>query len=399
MMKRTVSPASAALCAGWLLLAAATQAPSCRAAAPLDASPLQPVAVDFFFEPGCKDCARVREEVLPELDARFGATFAIRERDLGIETNYLALLACMDRLGVKENAPVYMLVDGAQLLAGFDPIATNLAACIEGQLAARLSASAPPPPPSPAPGESDVLSARMRSFTIGSVLFAGLIDGINPCAFSTLVFLISVLSMAGTVGRRLLLIGAVFCLASFLTYTAIGLGLLRALHTLAYFRLLQKIVDRLLIVLLLGLSLFSFRDALRFHRTHHAKDVSLQLPDGIKRLIHRLLRTGFGSGAQVASAFVVGAAVTGLESVCTGQVYVPTLALIVKSGNDAGRGIGFLLLYNLMFILPLVVVFLLTYRGLKLAQLLSWSARNVVVSKILLGLLFLALAGVILSFR
>jgi len=46
-----------------------------------------------------------------------------------------------------------------------------------------------------------------------------------------------------------------------------------------------------------------------------------------------------------------------------------------------------------------VVVFLLTYRGLKLAQLLSWSARNVVVSKILLGLLFLALAGVILSFR
>lgn len=385
----------------WLVLVTAANQPQCRAEGGVDAASIEPVTVDFFFEPGCTDCGRVREEVLPAIDVRFGPACAIRERDLGVESNYLALVAGMDRLGVKENAHVYMLVDGAQLLSGFDQIATNLAAVVERRLEARLS---PQPPPlqvstSPPAMPPEMLSARMRRFTVGSVISAGLIDGINPCAFSTLVFLISVLSMAGTVGRRLLVIGSVFCLASFVTYTAIGFGLLHALHALACFRAVQKIVDGLLVALLLGLALFSFRDALRFHRTRHAKDISLQLPEGIKRLIHRLLRRGFGSGAQAASAFVAGAAVTGLESVCTGQVYVPTLALIVKSGTAVGRGLSLLLLYNVMFILPLVFVFWLTYRGLKLAQLLSWSARNVVISKLLLGLLFLALAGVIVALR
>jgi hypothetical protein len=94
----------------------------------------------------------------------------------------------------------------------------------------------------------------------------------------------------------------------------------------------------------------------------------------------------------LAGSLVIGIAVTALESVCTGQVYVPTLVLVVKTRASILRGAGYLLLYNVMFLLPLVIAFVVTYHGLKTEKLLAWSKRNVVPSKILLGLLFVVLA-------
>ena len=52
--------------------------------------------------------------------------------------------------------------------------------------------------------------------------------------------------------------------------------------------------------------------------------------------------------------------------------------------------------YNTMFILPLVVVLALTCQGLQTPTLVEWSCRNVVFSKVLLGLFFLAMAVLVL---
>jgi cytochrome c biogenesis protein CcdA len=52
----------------------------------------------------------------------------------------------------------------------------------------------------------------------------------------------------------------------------------------------------------------------------------------------------------------------------------------------------YLLAYNLLFILPLVLVFIAVYSGLRSETLLRWSSRNVVFSKTLLGVFFIGLA-------
>ena len=93
--------------------------------------------------------------------------------------------------------------------------------------------------------------------------------------------------------------------------------------------------------------------------------------------------------------FGIGLAVTVLESVCTGQVYVPTLALVLRSGSSFPLAAGYLALYNFMFILPLLIILGLTWQGLKTETLLAWSRRNVVFSKCLLGLFFLGLAALL----
>ena len=74
---------------------------------------------------------------------------------------------------------------------------------------------------------------------------------------------------------------------------------------------------------------------------------------------------------------------------------MPTLVLVLRSGAAAGAAAGYLVLYNLLFILPLVIVLGLTWQGLRTARLLEWSRHNVVVGKCLLGMLFLALAALL----
>ncbi len=109
----------------------------------------------------------------------------------------------------------------------------------------------------------------------------------------------------------------------------------------------------------------------------------------MKKRIHGVMRYGLGSTSIFLGGLLIGTAVTALESVCTGQVYVPTLVLILKdSAFSEARAWLLLLLYNVLFILPLTIVFIAVYFGFRTKSLLTWSRRNVVTSKFLLGLFF-----------
>lgn len=68
--------------------------------------------------------------------------------------------------------------------------------------------------------------------------------------------------------------------------------------------------------------------------------------------------------------------------------------VVAKSGFSA-RAWGYLLAYNWMFVLPLIVVFVLVYAGLRTEALLKWSRREVVWAKVVLGALFVEMAGLI----
>ena len=118
----------------------------------------------------------------------------------------------------------------------------------------------------------------------------------------------------------------------------------------------------------------------------HVKKILLQMV-----LLHTMMRKGLGAKSVMLGAFAMGAAVTVLESVCAGQMYIPTLVAVIKTGTSVARAWTYLLLYNLMFILPLVAVLILAYFGLKTATLLELSRKNVVVSKCLMGVFFLGL--------
>jgi len=74
---------------------------------------------------------------------------------------------------------------------------------------------------------------------------------------------------------------------------------------------------------------------------------------------------------------------------------VPVLALISRE-SGAWRSLALLAIYNLAFIAPLVVVFMLAAKGADSERMSRWSKRNVFPSKIALGFMFAILGALVL---
>jgi len=354
---------------------------------------IPPVVIDYFYEPGCPECGQVSDEILPELQAQYEGFYILNRHDVGILTNTIKLIAYQEHFNVTKNSSVSMFVDYTLPLGGIKTIKEKLLPSLDELVAERLAPGWTPPPPIKWDKSHGIDKARERAsaFTLSAVLIGGLIDGINPCAISTLVFFMSMLFVSKIGKHGQLLMGISFCIASFVTYTAIGFGLLRCLHMLELFPTVRTAFETGMAIILLLLAFFSFKDAIRYKRSHDPHQVSIQLPDRIKRLIHTLMRKGLKSHHLILAGFFVGAAVTMLETVCTGQVYVPTMTAVLKEEGDL-RIWTLLLLYNTMFITPLVTALILTRYGLTTQTMLKWSKRNVPFSKTLLGVFFLAIA-------
>ena len=235
-------------------------------------------------------------------------------------------------------------------------------------------------------------SNRFRSFGVLTVAFAGLVDGLNPCAFATLAFFVSYLALSGRQGREILAVGLAFTLGVFLAYLVVGLGFYEVLDLLGgLLTTLGRWVYGLTALMCVVLAVFSFLDFLKARRGEIG-DMSLNLPHSLRMRINAVIRRGRGSRAFVAGSFVTGIAVSFLELACTGQVYLPTIVFVMSQPEMRVRALMFLLLYNLLFIVPLVVVFILAYYGTGSKQLTRFLQQRAATLKLGMALLFAALA-------
>jgi hypothetical protein len=358
-----------------------------------------PVIVDYFFESGCPDCSKVKNLILPELKERFEGFHVLNSYDIGVKSNVIRLVTYQEKLNIVSNMPVMMVVDYRHVLNGFDAIKAGLSKQVDECISERQDPGWQAPGPiavSFTGGGSDIAARRMEKFTLSMVIAGGFLDGINHCAISTIVFFMTLLAVSKVRGREFLLMGIPFCLASFLTYLAIGFGLLRAIHALSGFMLFRTVVNMAVVVVLGVFAVFSFLDAYKFKVSGNPDDVAFQLPRSIKMRIHAVMREGIGSKSLVLGGLVVGTVITALEGVCTGQVLIPTLVMVAQSGHDAEKAYFYLVVYNLVSDIPLIAVMVLTYFGLRTQTLLDWSKKNVVVSKVMLGVFFLVLAVLVL---
>lgn len=359
------------------------------------------VLVDYFFSAGCDDCRIVNEEVLPEIIDQLGESLDIRRHDISAESNLLHMIRLQNALNVTADDHVSFILDGRVYIGGLPEIRRRLGGELEamviamaGQPAFRTAADAGPN--DAAAGRAAAVK-RLNSFTVGVVMAGGLADGINPCAFATLIFFITLLGAYGRRGRDLVFVGLGFMGAVFATYFALGFGLFSLLRTLSVFHFLGLVIRRLVLIALAVLAALSFRDAWNFRRTGRPEAVTLRLPDRIQRVIHRVMRAHMPARRLVLGAAATGFLVTLLESVCTGQVLVPTLAYMAAcAGENRARALLLLTLYNIMFILPHLLVFFAAYHGATNERFIAWSRRNVVWSKLLMGLFFAGLALIML---
>ncbi len=356
------------------------------------------VSLDHFFSPGCTECERVKREVYPDLKAQFEGFYEINWHDMTKSESIPLLLAYQNRCGNTDNGRVSIVVDHTYFLSGFEVISTGLFDRVNEVLVSRQDPSwKPPQPPVINADEAvEVVRGRADALTFAVVAVGGLLDGFNPCAISTLIFFLSVLTVAKACKRVRLLVGVSFIAASFLVYTGLGVGILFAFRQAPNFTLVKKVFEIILGLCMIPLAALSFRDAFRFRKSQRPDDLTLQIPKQIKDKIHVFMHSRLGVGGPILGGLVTGSGVTILESVCTGQSYIPVLMYMLKQNHTDVSSWTMLITYNLLFVLPLAVVFLCFHRCVELKALIGWSKRNLVVVKILFGVFFIAMAILLL---
>ena len=351
------------------------------------------VLVEYFYQPNCEECKKIAALILPSMQEQYGSRVTLEKYDLSEQKNFLRLITILDKQKNTSNADVYMVVAGKHILGGYQTVEKKLFPAIEAELHSTGDTASSELAPSAA-----VVKTTGEKLKLGMVIAAGLIDGINPCVFSTLVFFMSLLSVAKIRGRKLILIGIAYCAAGFITYLLLGFGLFKLIKTLDAFPLFKSGLNLTMSGILAIFALISFRDAWLFYKSGgDSGRVVLQLPDRLKAMSRNVMKKGLKFHYLMTGSFVIGVLVTLLESVCTGQVYVPTLVLLSNESGAFSKWFGLLLLYNLMFILPLIGVFIMTYCSISVLTAVKLTRTNLLAGKILLGLFFLILAAIMMA--
>lgn len=362
--------------------------------------PEKPLEVTLFFTASCHKCQLVKETLIPELEKAHPQEITVIYRDIADIENYKLLMAAEKRGGKGRDVSVPAIVVGEQVLIGVEQIQKEL----DGAVAAQLKAV----PAETASGEDLDLLEHFRSFTPLAVASAGLIDGINPCAFTVIVFFVSFLSLQGYRRRQLFAVGASFTAAVFLTYLALGLGLLSVFYYVKGFWLARRMINAGIGLFSIILGILAVYDFFVFKKTGSSEAMTLQLPAAVKNRIHKVIgqrhRKGSSPAAaaplagMVLTAFVTGFLVSLLEAVCTGQTYLPTITFILKTTPANLPALAYLVLYNLMFIVPLFAILVCALMGVSSGQFAAFLKKHFLTTKALMAALFFGL-GLFLLWR
>lgn len=225
----------------------------------------------------------------------------------------------------------------------------------------------------------------MTDINLPLVIGAALIDGINPCAFGVLIFMLAYL--AKTAGKTKMLInGLVYIFFVFLTYLVCGLVLLPVIRKLAGF----SVASYYVIAGIVGLAgLLEIKDYFWY-----GKGFSLTIFPSEAARIKKYVKN---VGDSPFTAAFLGIFVALVELPCTGAVYLAVLALMSLSGVTASN-ITYLVAYNLIFVFPLVVILFFVHKGIHWTTFEKWRNTHKGLMRLFAGVLLLVLAVWMLEF-
>lgn len=193
------------------------------------------------------------------------------------------------------------------------------------------------------------------------VLVSALIDSINPCAFSVLLLTIAFLFSVGKMRSSILKIGGIYIFGVFTIYILIGLGILQTMHLFNTPHFMAKV----------GASLLILMGALGIANELFPKfPLKLRIPKASHRTLATLMEKG-----SVPAAFLLGALVGLCEFPCTGGPYLMILGLLHDKGTYI-NGLGYLLVYNLVFVLPLIIILLMAGDRNLFEKVEKWKHEN-----------------------
>lgn len=209
-----------------------------------------------------------------------------------------------------------------------------------------------------------------------------MIDSINPCAIGVLILMISVLLGAKKSTKRLLFLGSLYILSVLVVYLLAGLGLIY------FFAKLPLVITEYISItvgtLIVLVGLIEIKDFFWY-----GKYFSLSIPYYFSKKLDK-----YASNTSVVGVILLGAFVSAVELPCTGAPYLAIITLLSQYFDFTAFLL--LILYNILFVSPLIIILLLVATGKKLYDIKKWKHENRPYMRLLTGLLLIAMGWLLI---
>lgn len=208
------------------------------------------------------------------------------------------------------------------------------------------------------------LQGKEQFISFPMITVAGLVDGINPCAIGMMVMLLGYLLVFVNKPERVLKTGLLYVASVFATYLVVGLGLysfVSRFDLTGGAKILNYVVGGALIIA----GLIQLKDFWGIEGGPH-----LRIPTASKERLQGLIEK-----TSYPTTIVLGILVTLLETPCSLPIYVGTATILSSSGIAFPLVVGYFLYYNFLFVLPLLAVLVVMWRGRKLVEMKEWEHK------------------------
>lgn len=296
----------------------------------------------LFYGEGCPHCGAV-EQYFSENDLYNKYPIQKQEIYFNRENALLFTRLLDERNYPKSGRGVPLAIVGDRVLLGDTPIINQFE-----DVADEYLANFNPEQNNSDNQNTDHINDQKLNLTLPAVIAAAAVDAINPCAFAVLIILMSTVLTAGA-GRKALQTGIAFAASIFISYFLMGLGLYKALSFGNISHLFYQGIGWMAILLgILNLKDFFW----------YGKGFLMEVPQSWRPNMKRLIK----SVTSPMGAFAIGFAVSLFLLPCTSGPYIVILGMLSKSATQA-KAILYLILYNLIFVSPMLLISYAVYRG------------------------------------
>ena len=352
-----------------------------------------PLIIHFYYTPSCPLCEPTKQVVKAVENKYRDKVRVVRHNHSESEQAFNSLIMALEHY--KRNDTPNLVIFAGDIVLGNDEINEKLDSTV-----AHLLQEGTKTPDFKVFGEASNAEIRQlysNRATLGVIIATGLFDGLNPCAFATVILFVSMLAGIGRDKKTILAVGISFIIAVFLTYYALGALFFEIMGAMndsasAVFKGIAMAIKWLSLLMVVVAGILSLIDAVRAFKSKGKEKMLLVLPDKLKDRIRKRLRVTAHGGSLIIGSFVSGIIISFLEAACTGQTYMPIISALVADNTTSAKGYWLLLIYNILFIIPLMAVFFAVFFGITSEQIGNIARKRVWITKTVLGVMFLTIA-------
>lgn len=329
-------------------------------------------AIYFFYGIGCPHCQLVENYFI---ENNLYSKYQIEKKEIYFNRDNATFYnKALDELNFPQNnRGVPTVIIGEKIIIGDKPIIENFIKEADLFLKNKITPTKIV--------EKPKNNNQNLGLTLAAIIAASTVDAINPCAFAVLIILMSTILATGN-GKKALKAGLAFSLSIFISYFLMGIGLYKALTLGSLSLWFFKTIGWVAIIL----GLLNLKDYFWY-----GKGFLMEVPMSWRPRLKSLI----SSVTNPKGAFMIGFLVSLFLLPCTSGPYIVILGMLAKNALDL-QAIAYLLLYNLIFILPMILISYAVYKGFNPSKAEEIRQRRLRTLHLIAGIIMIAMGLVIL---